>query len=68
MIKERIAAYVEEKGLKQIYISQRTGLSPQAVSSLLRGERNLDVEEYAKLCDVLGVPYNYFFDGCQKAS
>lgn len=68
MIKQRIASYVEEKGIKQIYISQCTGLSPQAISLLLRGERNLDVEEYAKLCDALDVPYDFFFNVGQKAS
>lgn len=60
MIRKRIANYMEQNGIKQIHLSQKTGISPQAISSLLRGDRNLDVEEYAKICDALNVPYDYF--------
>lgn len=60
LIRKRIANYMEQNGIKQIHLSQKTGISPQAISSLLHGNRNLDVEEYAKICDVLNVPYDYF--------
>lgn len=68
MVKQRIAEYVEGKGIKQIYISQETGISPQSVSLLLRGERNLEIDEYVKICDALGVPYNYFMPKRNKTS
>ena len=61
MIKQEIAKYIEEKGIKQVFISQKIGIPPQSVGLILRGERNLDVEEYAKICDALGVPYDFFF-------
>lgn len=46
MIKQEIAKYIEEKGIKQVFISQKIGIPPQSVGLILRGERNLDVEEY----------------------
>lgn len=60
MVKQRIAKYLESNGIKQIYISQETGIPPQSVSLLLRGERNLEIDEYVKICDALGVSYTYF--------
>lgn len=33
----------------------------------LNGSRNMDVEEYAKICDALGLDYEYFFNKRAKA-
>ena len=61
MVKEAIARYISERGIKQVFIAQKTGMTPQAVNAMVRGERNLDVEEYAAICVALGVPYDTFF-------
>lgn len=61
MVKKELAEYVVSKGIKQVYLCEKTGLSPQAMGALLKGERKLDVEEYAKICDALGVDYDFFF-------
>ena len=36
--------------------------SIHALCTALNGSRNMDVEEYAKICDALGLDYEYFFD------
>ena len=45
-----------------LWLSEKTGMTPQALSTTLNGERNLDIEEYTKICDALGVRYDYFFN------
>lgn len=61
LVWESIAAYLASNGIKQIFLSDRTGLSPQCISFILQGKRRLDVEEYARICHALGVSYDYFF-------
>lgn len=68
MVKENIAQYVLERGIKQIYISKCIGLSPQSVSQIMKGKRKLNIEEYAKLCKALNLPYDYFFDRSKRSN
>lgn len=62
MINENIRKYMDNKGIKQTFISSRTGMNRTAVSMALSGKRNLKVEEYTKICDALSVPYATFID------
>jgi len=55
-----IAQYVEENGIKQTYLVGKTGISAQAMSALMNGRRGLSVEEYAAICEALGVDLNFF--------
>lgn len=66
MIKERIAEYVRSNGIKQKYICEKTGMTQQALCTLLNGKRSLEIEEYVYLCDALNVPYNLFFSNANK--
>lgn len=61
MITEAIAAYLADNGIKQIYLAEKTGIGVQALRFSLRGKRRMSVEEYQKVCDVLNLPYDYFF-------
>ncbi len=60
MIAESIKEYVEQKGIKQVAISDATGMSKAAVSQTLNGQRTLTAEEYLAICDFLEVPYSKF--------
>lgn len=62
MIRKLISDYLKEMGIKQIWLSEKTGMTQQALSTTLNGERNLDIEEYTKICDALGLRYDYFFN------
>lgn len=62
MIAERIADYMEEKGVKQAAVAENMGLSPQALNMRLRHNRRISVGEYKKICDFLGVPYEKFLE------
>lgn len=62
LVKQNIAKFLNDNGIKQVIISQKTGIQPQKISLILRGKRTLDIEEYVQICNALGVPYDYFFD------
>lgn len=59
-INRLIAKIVEERGLKQLYIAEKTGLTPDVVSKILRGERRLTAEEFLTFCDVLNISPDIF--------
>ena len=63
MIAERIAEYINAKGIKQRPIAEAVGMSPVAMSETLRGNRTLTAEEYVGICNFLEVPYSKFVDG-----
>lgn len=63
MIQQRVVAYVKGKGIKQVYLSEQTGLSPAAISSIMNFKREIEVDEYAKLCEALEVPFGFFYSG-----
>ncbi len=47
---ERVKKYVDKNRIKQIVISQRTGIDDSKVSDLLAGKRKLSVDEFESIC------------------
>lgn len=62
MIAEAISSYIKQKGIKQVYICKKTGLSRHCINDALNGKRKLSIEEYEKICLALQLPLNYFFE------
>lgn len=60
MIREKVVSYVRENGIKQVYLSEKTGLSTSAISSIMNGKREIEVDEYCKICSALNVSLDYF--------
>ena len=52
--------YFDDNGLKQNFISQKTGITEVALSAILTGKRKCSLDEYIALCDFLAVPYGSF--------
>lgn len=65
MVRERIADYLKEKGIKQEYVANKANISSTAMSNLVSGKRNLDVEEYIRICSALDVSCDYFMPPTQ---
>ena len=61
MVAERIAKYVSKLGIKQVAIADAIGMSKQAMSETLLGNRTLTADEYGDICKFLEVPYDKFF-------
>lgn len=47
--------YMQSKGIKQAYLSSKTGISVDAVSRIMRGERKITAEEFLEICFVLEI-------------
>jgi transcriptional regulator with XRE-family HTH domain len=60
MVYQEIDRYLKNKGITQAYIARNTGLSESAVSMALSGKRDIEVEEYIRICAALNVPVSMF--------
>lgn len=59
-VHEQLNSYVEERGIKQSFISEKTGMNKDLVSRVLRGDRKLQADEFLKICEVLDIDPNMF--------
>lgn len=52
--------FIDESGLKQKAIAEKSGISESKLSLILTGKRGCDVDEYARICKAIGVPLTKF--------
>lgn len=62
MVAERIKAYIEERGIKQCAVAKAAGMTDDAISRVLKGQRKLTADEFIKICRFLRVPADTFTD------
>lgn len=67
MVREAIAKYLEDNGIKQNYLATKINMSTVTLNTILNGKRKIDIEEYAKICDALNVTYDLFLTQEQPA-
>lgn len=67
MLGKKIKQYLNEKGLKQSYLSAKCGFPQPILSAMLNGERKITAEEYMNICHALDVDLSMFDDN-QEAS
>ncbi len=60
--------YIDTHGMKQKYISMKTGIPETKLSLILNGKRRCEVGEYASICKVLGVDIKRFITKDNKES
>ena len=60
MPSERIKNYIDEKGITQISLSRKTGISPSKLNSSLKQKRELNLSELELICRALDVDANKF--------
>lgn len=60
MVREEIKKYIDDVGIKQKVLAANANMTPHALNTFLNGKRGIDVEEYVRLCDAMGVPYDKF--------
>ncbi len=64
MVGKKIGAYLEDKGIKQAFLVSKTGMSPSLISDICNGnKKKIDCVIYARICNALELPYEYFIDG-----
>lgn len=57
---EKLSNYIENNGIKQKFISEKTGIPENVLSTILNGKRKLDVEEFVDIVLALNLDANYF--------
>lgn len=55
MIGNALKDYMKENGIKQVFVSEKTGMSPQVLGQLLNGQRKIEVSEFFKICEAIGL-------------
>lgn len=57
---QKVALYITEKGIKQKFVSDKTGISENTLSMMLNGKRKMDADEFVEIIIALNVDANYF--------
>lgn len=55
-----ISAYLEDHGITNVFVSDRIGMSPQALGMTLNGKRRMSATEYIKICNTLEKKWDFF--------
>lgn len=55
MLGEVIKDYMKQNGIKQMYVSEKTGIRPQILGQMLLGKRKIEATELFSICEALGV-------------
>lgn len=55
MVGRRIKLYLEEHGIKQVFLSEKAQIPPMILSAMLAGQRKIEVMEYYRICQALGL-------------
>lgn len=59
----KIKMYLQENGIKQSFVAEKSGLTDSIISDICNEKRKVDVIEYYKICKALQLPLNYFLEG-----
>lgn len=60
MIHAAIKKYLKEKGIKEKHIANKIGMKYVLFNAKLNGRSKLSAEEYAAICNALGVSLDLF--------
>lgn len=60
-ITDTIKSIINDKGFKQRYIAEKTGIDEQRLSDMLHGRRRILATDIILLCEVLEVTPNKIF-------
>lgn len=61
VIIENIRSCIAKKGLKQNYIAEKAGFTPQEFSNILCGRKKFNTEYVVPVCRALGITANELF-------
>ena len=61
-VNERIKQYLEEHGIKQAFLAERTGIDQKKMSLILNKGRKVTAEELGTIANALGVDANIFLE------
>ena len=59
---EKVRAYIEENGYKQVVVAQKAGISKATFSAILNGKRTLYADDLRAICLALNVSPELFIE------
>lgn len=59
---EKVRAYIDDVGIKQIVVAQKSGISYQTFNAILNGTRTLYAEDLRAICLALNVSPEIFIE------
>lgn len=62
MIGSKIKSYLQERGIKQTFLAEKTGMTNSIISDICNNDRKVECVEYYKICKALNLPLEYFFN------
>ena len=62
VVQSKIAQYLEEQGIKQSWLAQKTGLTDNMISGILNGKRKMTADEFVRICKAIGKSPNDFME------
>lgn len=66
MIGERIGEYLNQNGITQAFLAEKTKMTPISVSMVVNGTRKVSAEEYIRICRALKLELEYFADDVEQ--
>ena len=61
-LNENIKKYLEEHGITQKFLCDKTGITPEKICNIINGKRKITGEELLKVAQALNVNANIFLD------
>lgn len=55
MLGSTLKEYMHDNGIKQVFVSEKTGMSPQTLGQILNEQRKIEVSEFFKICEAVGI-------------
>lgn len=62
IVQSRLADYIRDNGIKQVWISQKTGISESRLSGILTRRLKMTADEYERIVSVIGKEPNDFME------
>lgn len=59
-VSSRIKKYLEDNGISQTFVADRSGIPVVKLNQSLNGNRKISIDEYAAICGALSVSVNKF--------
>ena len=66
MIGAKIKSYLQERGIKQTFLAEKTGMTNSIISDICNNDRKVECVEYFKICKALNLPLEYFFNNLEE--
>ncbi len=64
---EKVRAYIDEKGLKQVAVAQKAGIPKVTFNAIMNGKRKMYADDLRAICLALNVSPELFIDVKQES-